>query len=69
MNKLQKLSHQAVRSASSLGRLTAIEGKSLALSLGGTQSFFVGIVKTDPGSAVIGPVQEACPHVEYPASA
>ena len=57
MQKLKKLSPQAVRHASKLARLTAVDEPGLALSVGGG-------TRTDPASCPGG-----CGHYEYPASA
>jgi hypothetical protein len=58
MNKLRQLSHHAVRRASSLGKLTAVADKSLAVVQSGGTSQADGIGK-DPASCI-------CGHYEYP---
>jgi hypothetical protein len=65
MNKAKLLSKDAVRRVSHVTKLTAVEEKSLALTLGGLAPAVGG----SDATLVKGPGQAACPHVEYPASA
>ena len=65
MNKAKLLSKDAVRRASGVAKLTAVDEKSLAAASGGGPT----IAGSGDVSVVKGPVQQGCPHVEYPASA